>query len=149
MSEHGEGVAAVVRRDHDGIATITVTRPPINALDRRSVNLVRRSTWSPRTGSYASLSSLAVGLVTETVEPGRALARAWEIGAAIGRKSGAALTWAKRAARGVASSGVDDLEEDCFAEVWRGDDWREGIEALLARRAPAFSPPAKPAGGLS
>ncbi len=30
-------------------------------------------------------------------------------------------------------------EEECFAQVWGGADWQEGIEALLAKRPPVFT----------
>ena len=83
-----------------------------------------------------------LGLVTEIVPPGQALRRAWELGEALAHKSPRALAWSKRAVRG--RPGVADRdrwEEDCFAEVWGGEDWREGIEALLARRPVAFDAP--------
>jgi enoyl-CoA hydratase len=83
--------------------------------------------------------ALALGLVTEIVPSGWALRRAQELGETLARKSPAALTWSKRAVRGRPSVGNGDTwDEDCFAEVWGGEDWREGIDALLARRQPVF-----------
>ena len=73
----------------------------------------------------------AIGLVNDVVPSGRlmddALGRAREMAAL----SSAALRAAKCALLG-------GDERVCFEAVWGEADWREGIDALLARRAPAF-----------
>jgi enoyl-CoA hydratase/carnithine racemase/sugar phosphate permease len=81
----------------------------------------------------------AIGLVNEVVPADRlideALARATEMAAF----SPSAL----RAAR-CALLGGD--ERVCFEAVWGGADWREGIDALLAKRAAAFGSDGKGGG---
>lgn len=39
-------------------------------------------------------------------------------------------------------------ERACFEAVWGRDDWREGIDALLAKRPPVFGPDEKGSGGI-
>ncbi|OGL19745.1 MAG: hypothetical protein A3K12_07545 [Candidatus Rokubacteria bacterium RIFCSPLOWO2_12_FULL_71_19] len=82
-----------------------------------------------------------LGLVTQVVPPGQALAAASRMAGALARKSPLALTWSKRVIRGApAVGGGDDREweEECFGHVWGSEDWQEGIEALLSRRAAVF-----------
>ncbi len=91
-----------------------------------------------------------IGLITEIADPGQAVERALHVASALAKKSAGALTSAKQAVRGRdARATVEDAEEDCFADVWGSEDWREGIEALLARRSPVFERATRARGGSS
>lgn len=78
--------------------------------------------------------ALSLGLVSRVVPPGQSLIAAEDLAVSISRKSPLALAWSKRAlseAPGVPDRGA--WEEHCFAQVWGGEDWQAGIEALLEK----------------
>lgn len=72
-----------------------------------------------------------LGLVNRVVPSDGLLGAAMECGRSLAACSPAALRAAKCALRGAD-------ESVCFRRVWGGPDWREGIEALFARRRPVF-----------
>lgn len=81
-----------------------------------------------------------LGLVSQVVPAGQALPASRELSEQISRKSPLALAWAKQVLR--EAPDVPDRgpwEEECFAQVWGGADWQEGVEALLAKRPPVFT----------
>ncbi len=81
-----------------------------------------------------------LGLVTDVVARGDALLRARQLAGVLAAKSPQALRWLKRALRSAPTTPSGERwEEDCFAEVWGGEDWQEGIDALFARRPPVFA----------
>jgi enoyl-CoA hydratase len=105
-------------------------------LIHRLVDLVGRATASELLLSGRRVDatrSLEVGLVTQVVPAEHileeVLVRAQEMAAF----SPAALRAAK-----CALSGADEVK--CFEAVWGETDWREGIDALLAKRTPVFGP---------
>ena len=81
-----------------------------------------------------------MGLVTEVVAPDRLLAEASARAREMAALSPAALRAAKCALRG-------GDEAKCFEAVWGKADWREGIEALLAKRIPVFASDREGGGG--
>ncbi|MBI5904296.1 MAG: enoyl-CoA hydratase/isomerase family protein [Deltaproteobacteria bacterium] len=75
--------------------------------------------------------ALAIGLISEVVPADDLIGVALERGRDLSKLSGSALEAMKCALRG-----GDD--RTCFESVWGSPDWQEGIEALLAKRAPQF-----------
>lgn len=72
-----------------------------------------------------------IGLVNDVVPPDRLLDEALRRARQMATLSPTALGAAKCALRG-------GDEGACFEAVWGGTDWRDGIDALLAKRVPAF-----------
>ncbi len=72
-----------------------------------------------------------MGLVNDVVPSDRLLDEALRRAREMAAFSPAALRAAKCALLG-------GDERVCFEAIWGGADWREGIDALLARRVPAF-----------
>ena len=73
----------------------------------------------------------AMGLVGEVVPGGRLIDEAVARAGRMAAMSPAAFRAARCALRG-------GDEGACFARVWGGRDWQEGITALLAKRPPVF-----------
>lgn len=81
-----------------------------------------------------------LGLATQIVPAGHAAAAANRLAESLSRKSPHALVWAKRVLMQTPEA-VDRgaWEEECFAQVWGGEDWQMGLEAMLANRPAVFS----------
>lgn len=80
-----------------------------------------------------------VRLVSDVVPAGEALPAAQELARSLTPKSPVAVAALKQVLW--PPSGTADRaawEEACFARTWGGPDWQEGIDALLAKRAPEF-----------
>lgn len=73
-----------------------------------------------------------IGLVNRVVPPDGLVDEAIECGREVATFSPVALHAAKCALRGADESA-------CFRSVWGGPDWHEGINALFAKRQPAFA----------
>lgn len=80
--------------------------------------------------------SRAIGLVNEVIPSDRLINRALERAQEMAALSPTALRAAKCALLG-------GDEGACFEAVWGEADWREGIDALLAKRSPSFRPRGK------
>lgn len=78
-----------------------------------------------------AVGAQAIGLVTEVLPSAGFLEAVLSRGRALAAASAEALRAAKCALRG-------GDERRCFESVWGGADWQEGIDALLAKRPPAF-----------
>ena len=97
-------------------ADLLLTGRPIDAAGAQAIGLVRRPLGEERVGSPAF----------GRFPGGRAVAR-----------PGARGGLGRGAAGGEVRAAWGD-ERRCFESVWGGTDWREGIDALLAKRPPAF-----------
>lgn len=102
----------------------------------RLVDLVGRANAAELllTGRRVDASrALDMGLVTQVVSSERLLGEVMGRGRETAALSAAALRAAK-----CALAGRDEV--GCFESVWGKADWREGIDALLAKRIPVFRP---------
>jgi enoyl-CoA hydratase len=85
--------------------------------------------------------ALRIGLVSSLHEPAALMDAAWALAASIARNSPAAVRLSKRliarADDAHPSSGLAE-EAHAFADVFGSHDQREGMEAFLEKRTPAF-----------
>jgi enoyl-CoA hydratase len=91
---------------------------------------------------YAASRALELGLVTEVVAQGQALASAKALAREVAKSGPLAVAWAKRVIdRGLGMSMRDslELEQDAMTEILPSDDLKEGVLAFLEKRAPKFA----------
>ena len=81
---------------------------------------------------YDAAKALQIGLVHEVIAADRLREEVMVRARAFASVSVPAVRAAKCALRG-------GDEQVCFQGVWGSEDWREGIEALLAKRTPIFA----------
>jgi enoyl-CoA hydratase/carnithine racemase len=83
----------------------------------------------------------AIGLVTEVVLPGEAVARAVAIGEEIADRGPLAVREAKRLLDGALDTSIEDglaLENEASVRIFATDDMLEGATSFLAKRDPRY-----------
>jgi len=88
-------------------------------------------------GDVDAAEALRIGLVNRVSAPGAALEEALALAGRLAALPGRAVRAAKAALAADVQAGLD-RERALFLEVFGGEDVREGVEAFLARRPPAF-----------
>ncbi|MCZ6917359.1 MAG: enoyl-CoA hydratase-related protein [Gemmatimonadetes bacterium] len=95
------------------------------------------------TGDFIRASeAYRIGLVDEVVPPEELAGRAKELAQSIAQKSPVALRLIKEAVRASARTPLDEglsKEVTLFALAFASDDKKEGVDAFLNKRAPAFT----------
>ncbi|XOV82105.1 MAG: enoyl-CoA hydratase [bacterium] len=83
-----------------------------------------------------------IGLVEETVETGQAKGRALELAEAVGKQSPIAVAACKNLIQQARSGDIVSayaVERDAFVNLFDSNDQREGVNAFLEKRAPAWT----------
>ena len=86
-------------------------------------------------------TALRIGLADELVPKGQALAKALELAAKVGKQSPSSVTACKRliqAARQAPAQSALPAEREAFIDLFDTEDQREGVQAFLAKRPPAW-----------
>jgi len=90
---------------------------------------------------YAAARALELSLVTELVEPGKAVGRALALAAELAHSGPQAIAWAKRVidrSLGLSLHDGLELEQDAMTELLPSQDLKEGVLAFLEKRPPKF-----------
>jgi enoyl-CoA hydratase/carnithine racemase len=97
--------------------------------------------WILTARSYPAARALELGLITELVPPGDALAHAKRLAREVCANGPLAIAWAKKIIDRGATMSLEDsllLEQYAMTEILPSADVKEGIAAFLARRPPKF-----------
>ena len=117
----------------DGVATVTLDRPPVNAVDLEVMVSGRR---------LAAAEALELGLVQRVLAPEALAAEAREFARELATKPTRAIGLLKRCVYGGWGRPLADgleLERQAVFEVIATRDAAEGLDAFLEKRAPRFT----------
>lgn len=107
----------------------------------RTIGTARAMEWILIGGRFSAENALGAGLVSRVLEPEELLAEAQKLAVEVAKKSGPILTLAKKA---VAASGTGITAEHgtreaaFFGQCLETADGREGLQAFVEKRSPAF-----------
>lgn len=89
-----------------------------------------------------STEAFNIGLITESVEEGKASTRANEIASAIAEKGPIAVRMAKKAINDGMQVDITNslkVEKQCYAQVIKTNDRKEGLKAFIEKRKPQYN----------
>ncbi len=89
-----------------------------------------------------STEAFNIGLITESVDEGKASNRANEIASAIAEKGPIAIRMAKKAINDgmqVDITSSFQVEKQCYAQVIKTNDRKEGLKAFIEKRKPQYN----------
>lgn len=102
--------------------------------------------WLLTGGTFDGVEARAMGLVVDAVAPDEVLPRAVALAEEMARQSPVAVQSLVRTLRNTQDNGLAQAlarEADCQGHNYASDDIKEGIRAIVEKRAPQFSKASK------